>query len=178
MMRFMRRLARGFHRDESGTASVEFALAVPVLMTVFMAAFESGLLMTRSIMLEQSLDMTMRELRLGRIPDPSNDTLKREICSRTVIFEDCEQRIMIEMQRINTTNWSMPSTPVTCVDREEDVQPVTMLQIGQQNDIMMMRVCVVMDPLFPSTGIGLNMPKDAQGGYGLLAYSAFVNEPV
>ncbi len=177
MMRFLRRAARGFHRDESGTASVEFVLAVPVLMTIFMASFESGLLMTRSIMLEQSLDMTMRELRLGNILNPNNATLKAEICSRTVIFDDCEDRIMIEMLRVDTGTWAMPATATQCVDREEDVQPVTMLQIGQQNDIMLMRVCIVMDPMFPMTGLGLGLPKDSQGGYGLTAMSAFVNEP-
>ena len=57
MMRFMKRLARGFRRED-GTASVEFVMVVPVLLTVFMASFESGLLMTRSIMLEQAVDIT------------------------------------------------------------------------------------------------------------------------
>ena len=54
-----------FGRDDKGTAAVEFAMTVPLLLTIFMASFESGFLMVRSIMLEQSVDMTMRELRLG-----------------------------------------------------------------------------------------------------------------
>ena len=47
-------------RREDGTAAMEFVLVIPVIMMIFMASFESGLLMTRSIMLEQSVDMTMR----------------------------------------------------------------------------------------------------------------------
>jgi len=81
------------------------------------------------------------------------------------------------MTRISTANWSLPTTGVSCIDRAEDIQPVTALQIGQQNDIMLVRVCVVQDALFPTTGIGLGLPKDGNGGYGVVAISAFVTEP-
>jgi hypothetical protein len=54
---------------------------------------------------------------------------------------------------------------------------VTQLQIGQQNDVMLVRVCVVQDAMFPTSGIGLGLPKDAQGGYGLVSVTAFVTEP-
>ncbi len=164
-------------RREDGTAAMEFVLAVPLLITIFMASFESGLLMIRSIMLEQSVDMTMRELRLGHYTLPDAALLKAEICKRTVIFKDCEANIMIEMTRISTATWALPSTGVACIDRAEDIQPVTSLQIGQQNDIMLVRVCVVQDALFPTTGIGLGLPKDGEGGYGVIATSAFVTEP-
>ncbi len=176
MMRFMRRLARGFKRED-GTASIEFVMAVPVLMTIFMASFESGLLMTRSIMLEQSVDMTMRELRLGHYNLPTADLLKSEICKRTVIFGDCEANIMIEMTRVSTATWVLPRTNVLCVNRDEDIQPVTALQIGQQNDIMLVRVCVIQDAMFPTSKFGLNLATDSEGGYGLVAVSAFVTEP-
>jgi Flp pilus assembly protein TadG len=175
--RIASRLFAGLRRDE-GTASVEFALMVPLLMMVFMASFESGLLMVRSVMLEQSVDMTMRELRLGHYSQPDAALLKREICSRTVIFKNCNDNIMIEMTRVNTSTWTLPATKVTCVDRSEDIQPVTALQIGQKNDVMLIRVCVTQDAMFPTTGIGLGLPKDTKGGYGLVAVSAFVTEPV
>lgn len=176
MKRLFHRLRRAFGRED-GTAAVEFVISVPLLITIFMASFESGFVMVRSIMLEQSLDMTMRELRLGHYPIPSAQLLKEEICKRSVILTGCEDNIMIEMTRINTTSWTLPTNQVTCVDREEDIQPVTQLQIGQQNDVMLVRVCVVQDALFPTTGIGLGLPKDNQGGYGLVAVSAFVTEP-
>ncbi len=176
MIRLIKHLARGFNRED-GTAAMEFVVAVPLLITIFMASFESGLLMTRSIMLEQSVDITMRELRLGHFTLPDAALLKTEICNRTVIFKDCNANIMIEMTRISTSNWALPSTGIKCVDRAEDIQPVTALQIGQQNDIMLVRVCIVQDALFPTTGIGLGLPKDGKGGYGVIAISAFVTEP-
>lgn len=176
MIALCKRMRRALRRED-GSATLEFVLSVPILITIFMASFESGLLMTRSIMLEQSVDMTMRELRLGHYPLPDAALLKREICKRTVIFKDCESNIMIEMTRVSTTAWSLPRTDVACVDRAEDIQPVTALQIGQQNDVMLIRVCVVQDALFPTTGIGLGLPKDGHGGYGVVAVSAFVTEP-
>lgn len=172
----LRRLGR-FGRDDKGTAAIEFAMTVPLLFAIFMAAFESGFLMVRSIMLEQSVDMTMRELRLGHYPLPTAALLKSEICNRSVILKNCEQNIVIEMTRINTANWALPTNRVACVDREEDINPVTQLQIGQQNDVMLVRVCVVQDAMFPTSGIGLGLPKDSQGGYGLISVTAFVTEP-
>ena len=84
---------------------------------------------------------------------------------------------MIEMRRVSTATWVLPTSPVTCVDREEVIQPVTALQIGQQNDMMVVRVCIAQDAMFPGTGIALNMDLDALGGYALVTTSAFVTEP-
>lgn len=173
----LRRALRRFSRDELGTAAVEFAMTVPLLLAIFMASFESGFLMIRSIMLEQSVDMTMRELRLGHYPIPTAALLKQEICKRSVVLTNCDENIMIEMVRINTATWQLPTSGVACVDREEDIQPVTALQFGQQNDVMLVRVCVTQDAMFPTTGIGLGLPKDSRGGYGLVSVTAFVTEP-
>lgn len=164
-------------RREDGTASMEFVLVIPVIMAIFMASFESGLLMTRSIMLEQSVDMTMRELRLGHFPSVTNKLLKDEICSRTIIFPDCNKNIKIEMERISTTTFDFPQAPDHCINRREVGEPVVSLNAGQQNDLMMVRVCVVMDAMFPSTGIAMKLPLDRDGGYGLVARTAFVTEP-
>lgn len=165
-------------RDEDGTASMEFVLVIPILLSIFMASFESGLLMVRSILLEQSVDMTMRNLRLGHYPGVDADKLKQEICSRTIVFANCEENIMIEMTRVSTSTFAMPATEVACVNREQDVQPVLTLQIGQQNDVMLMRVCIIQDLIFPTTGIGLGLPTDPGGGLGLIAETAFVTEPI
>lgn len=164
-------------RREDGTATMEFVLVIPVIMAIFMASFESGLLMTRSIMLEQSVDMTMRELRLGHYPAVTNWLLKQEICSRTIIFPNCEQNIKIEMQRVSTTAWNFPIAPEHCINRREEGEPVLALNAGQQNDLMMIRVCVVLDAMFPSTGIAMKLQLDRDGGYGLVTRTAFVTEP-
>lgn len=174
----IKRALRRFGLGEAGTAAVEFAMTVPLLIGIFMASFESGFLMIRSLMLEQAVDVTMRELRLGHYPIPSSALLKQEICKRSVILVDCENNITIEMTRVSTTGWALPNSAIACVDREEDILPVTTMHIPpQQNDMMVVRVCVVQDAMFPTTGVGLGLPKDTQGGYGLVSVSAFVTEP-
>lgn len=174
--RFHRALRR-FTRHELGTAAVEFTLSFPLVLFMFIWAVELGLLMTKQVMLEFAVDVAMRELRLGRMENPDSDTLKEDICDNAKIIGTCRDTIMIEMTPINTTTWVMPATPVTCVDREEDVQPVVTYNPGTQNQIMLVRVCVIVEPLFPGTGIGAMLNKDQDGGYGMAALSAFVNEP-
>lgn len=164
-------------RGEDGTASMEFVLVIPLIMTVFMASFESGLLMTRSIMLEQSVDIAMRELRLGHISPVNNFQIKKAICKNAVIFPDCENSMKIQMNRVSTVAWDLPDTPNRCIARREEAEPVLTYNGVSQNDLMVIRVCVVLDAMFPSTGIALNLSMDEDGGYGLVARTAFVVEP-
>lgn len=178
--RLARNLARNlarWKRREDGTAAMEFVLVVPIIMMIFMASFESGLLMTREILLEQSVDMTMRELRLGHYPIVTNVLLKQEICSRTIIFPNCANNISVELDRISTTAWTLPTGQTGCVNSTSPVAPVVTMNTGQDNDLMLVRVCVSLPAIFPGVGLTLSMPLDAAGEYGLMARSAFVVEP-
>ncbi len=177
MTRKFRKQLRAFGREEEGLAAVEFAMSFPFIFLLFIFAVELGLIMTKSVMLEHSLDMAMRDLRLGRMENPSSETLKDDICDRLAIIDNCRSNIMIELLPIDTNSWAMPNQPITCVDREEEIQPVVAFTLGQQNEIMLVRACVLVEPMFQATGIGALLPKDAQGGFGMAAYSAFVNEP-
>ncbi|MDT8856535.1 pilus assembly protein [Paracoccaceae bacterium Fryx2] len=176
MKPFLKRLWSGFSRDD-GVATLEFVLVIPLLTTLFMAAFESGLMRTRFFMLEQAVDTTMRELRIGHLPGVDHDKLKTEICDRTVIFPNCENILKIELRPISRATWALPTTQATCVDRSAAIQPVTEFGTGQSGELMLVRVCATLDAMFPTTGIGLALPKDGNGGYGLVVVSAFVNEP-
>ncbi|MFN4170676.1 MAG: TadE/TadG family type IV pilus assembly protein [Pseudorhodobacter sp.] len=179
--RGLRRLAamlrRRLWRDQKGVASLEFVLMVPLVLIIFMSAFEAGLLMTRYIMLERSLDMTMRNLRLGQYPNPTPDLIKQEVCSRSVVLGNCTANIRIELQPVSTASWNFPTGRTGCVNREEPIQPPTTFNPGQAHQIMLVRVCIAQDTMFPTTGLGLGLAKDPGGAYGLVATSAFVNEP-
>jgi len=164
-------------RHEDGTASLEFAIVVPILLMIFMASFESGMLMIRHSMLEQAVDVTMRDLRIGLIKNPTADLIKQAICGRSTILVNCQKNIHIELTPVSTTSWDFPSAKTECVDRSEVIQPSLNFNPGTANEVMLVRVCVVQDAMFPTTGVGLALPKDASGGYGLVAVSAFVNEP-
>jgi hypothetical protein len=49
--------------------------------------------------------------------------------------------------------------------------------VGGNNELMMVRVCALFRPMFPSTGLGLNLRYDGDGNYAIVATTAFVNEP-
>ena len=76
------RLARAFRRED-GTASIEFVIFVPVVVTIFMASVEAGFYMAKHVMMERGLDMVMRDLRLGKLGKPDHDELRTLICHAT-----------------------------------------------------------------------------------------------
>jgi hypothetical protein len=63
------------------------------------------------------------------------------------------------------------------VDRATQIEPAVTFIPGGENELVLIRVCAVFDPIFPTTGLGLDLPLDPSGGYQLLAMSTFVNEP-
>lgn len=178
MKPFVNRIGR-FWGEEGGVATIEFVMAIPILIAIFSASFESGLFMTREIMLEQSLDIVMRELRLGHYPGTvTTDKLKTEICSRTVVFENCTANLMIELQQISTTTFAFPAAATECRNLSQPMKPSVNLQIGKENELMMVRACIVVQALFPTTGIGLSLTRTSNGGgVEIVAVSAFSNEP-
>jgi hypothetical protein len=188
MIRFLKRKSRAFGREEDGNMTVEFVVVLPMIFSIFMMSFESGLLMMRSVMLERAVDMTVRELRLGQIPNPTSDVLKTRICSRTVIVANCPTAIRIEMLPVNMNVWNMPTTAPGCVDRTQNVQPPENYNPGGQHELMLTRICVLQKAIFPTlglsdkfVGLGKGLTQGQPGGfgeYGLIVMSSFVNEPL
>lgn len=178
MLRRIRQFIRKFRDREDGAVTVEFAIVFPVFMTIFISVFEGGLLMTKLVMLDRGLDVTVRAIRLA--PGSTAIThlaVKEMICENAIILKDCEDNIQIEMVPISTTTWSMPTAAADCIDRESEIEPVVSFSAGDENDIMFIRACVVIEPMFPTAGLGLALTKDASGGVRILATSAFANEP-
>lgn len=176
-MRLSRRI-RDFLAGNAGTSTVEFVLAFPAFMTVFLSVFESGLLMTRQVMLERGLDVTVRAIRTAAPgANITQDTVRQMICDNAGILPDCEDNLLVELVPISTATWTMPDAEAECVDRAEDIEPVVTFDTGGQNQIMFIRACFVVDPFFPTTGLGLALPKDVSGGYHMVATGAFANEP-
>ncbi len=164
-------------RREEGNATIEFALLFPALMVLFLMVVETGVLMIRGVMLDRAVDISMRELRLGTLTPMTHDGLKDSICGNSVIIQNCDDVILIELRPISTDTWTPLSGPTTCVDRSEEVQPVLDFVAGTSNEMMLVRVCAVFDPFFPSSQLAAQIKMDDQGGYALVAMSAYVNEP-
>ena len=107
MIRFLRRIA-GFRDREEGSATIEMVILFPVFMVLFVSSFELGTVMLRQTMLDRSVDMTVRELRLNLVefePDPTltptqqlnvfHDLLRKRICDRTLIVFAIESKAFL-----------------------------------------------------------------------------------
>ena len=167
---------RMFLRNEDGNATLEFVVIFPFLTYLIFTLAEVGTLMARTVMLDRGLDIAMRDVRLGLTENPTVADIRREICTAAFLLNECESSVLLELVPI-TDPTSFPTTPVQCINRTEEIEPATTFDPGVRSQIMFVRACIVVDPLFPGAGIGAMLPTEADGGYAILARSAFVNEP-
>lgn len=178
MRNLFKSLIHSLRSDQSGAASVELVLVFPIFFMVFVSAFEVAMMNARAVMLERATDIVVRDLRLNASgTDPDYDTILTNVCNLTMMIPDCAQTVKIQMNPVDQDNWTTMPSEVDCIKRDEDIEPVIQFVNGQENELMLVRVCAVLDPFFPTVGIGRSMPKDSSGGYIVIASSAFVNEP-
>ena len=170
------RAIRRFFRDKGGNATVEFAIIAPIYLAAVLSVFEAGWLMTKNMMLERGLDQTIRDIRLGTSGLTSHDEFKDSICTYSRILKDCADTMVLEVTPILSAA-DIPSANAVCTDRTTPAPPSVGFNLGQRSDIMYVRACVIVDPLMPGLGLGLQLPKDNSGGFQMIAFSAFVNEP-
>lgn len=176
--RLARRLARAFRRED-GTATLDFVIMMPVFVTVFLSCFEVGILTVRHSMLDRGVDLAVRDLRLGAWPNPTADFLKQEICSHTGgVIADCENQLLLELITVPTTTWAVPDGNNKCIDRDEEIQPAISFDPGVENQMVLIRACLLVDPFFPGTTQALALvEKFGDKGIQLVSTSGFVNEP-
>lgn len=174
--RILREAAVALWHDTSGTATIEFVIVAPVLLYMIFSLGEAGVVMTRAAMLDRGLSIAVRDLRLGLTPGATHDAIKDKICEAAFLLGDCRDALLLELLPVPNVA-SFPGNAVNCIDRTSDVEPVTNFRPGGRSKIMLVRACVVVDPLFPGVGLGAMLPKDASGGYVIVAQSAFMNEP-
>lgn len=168
---------RRFAQCEGGNATVEFVMVVPFMFIIFFSAMEGGMLSTQHVALERGLDLAVRDVRIGQLSNPDHTKLAKQICDYAVIIKDCEQNIRLEMMTADPRNWAAPSKIVRCVDRSEDGSPVIDITNGLNNQLMILRACVLFDPMTPGSGLGKALPKESEGAYALVATSSYVMEP-
>jgi hypothetical protein len=164
-------------QDEEGTATIPFLLFMPFFMMLVCSSVEMGMMMVRTVMLERAVDMSVRGLRLGFWSPPTHDELKRTICNQAGLIPDCMRALLIELRPVDKTTWQPLGSGPTCVDRSQPIQPVTTFVAGGENDMMLLRACAKVRPLFPAFGAGAGFPKDGYGTVAIVSSTAFVNEP-
>ena len=168
---------KSFTRNESGSGSIELLLAFPAAMFFFTAAYETGQIGLKNVMLERAVDVTVRQVRIGAIPQPTHDELKEAICDTAAIIPDCLNQVKLEMERKDPRAWTPLAEGRDCVDRAETSEPVFNFNTGGNNDLMVLRACALIDPVLPTSGIGLAVSQEEGESLALVTTSSFVVEP-
>ena len=84
-------------RSEEGNATIEFVMLFPIIMVLFLSVIEMGLMMTRYMMFERALDLSVREMRLDTEANYTQDSLRDAICTETLIARHCRKTLTLEM---------------------------------------------------------------------------------
>jgi hypothetical protein len=146
-----------FLRDEGGSAVIEFIFVFPTVFMLFAASVESSMYMVKYVMFDRSIDLVVRNLRLGVYGKAfTHQQLKEKICENGMMVgskSQCMNAMKIWMKPIDTGNFAMGSTTAACVDKANEINVGEPLPAdwatGTDNNIMLMRVCMKEWPMFP-----------------------------
>ena len=132
----LRHAVKRYIRDESATATMELVIMFPLMMIVFIAAFESAMILTRQIILERTLDMSVRVLRLAQGVITDAVEVRNSMCSNTILLPNCEELLTIDLQLVDTDTYDMPSNEEICAGRGNNIviAPDNTFDIGGSNE--------------------------------------------
>lgn len=178
MSKRMTHMLRRFCRNEAGSVeTISFVIWMPVILMVLMLATEIAAYSARATMLERSLDKVVRDIRLGTGIAPQHDEIKDMICDRAAILPNCKANLRLEMVQRDPRNWRALPGSVDCLDASLPVTPVRSFVNGANNELMVLRACAKVSPIFPITWWIEAMQKDGAGDIALVTSTAFVQEP-
>lgn len=176
VFRFLHPLAR-FARRRDGSATVEFVIMFPLVMTVLMMGAEAGWISVQRVALDRAVDLSVRDVRLGALPvDTSHNAFRTHVCAHARMLNNCEERLLLEMRAISTSNWQFPATQNDCIDLAANIAPVTAFSVGSGSSVMYLRACYLVQPFFPTSSMGLRLTLDSSNMFALRTTTGFVNE--
>ena len=171
------RQLRRFIRGERGNVTIEFVFYTVVLFGLLGAGVEMGSINLRRALLERAVDVAVRDIRLGTGNIPSYWNVKKKMCREASFSGDCENNLMLEMVQVDPRNFTKLDDEAQCSNAREDPKPVRNFVNGQENDLMVLRVCAMIDPIFPTTGLGKSLGTGPGGQFSLVSTTVFVQEP-
>jgi len=119
----------------------------------------------------------VRDLRLGKPEYRDPAVLKAALCAEALLLTDCDANMKLEMGPVATRGFTYLEGSPDCIDRTQTTNPVINFTSGSNNEMMLIRFCYLLDPIFPAVGLGKALPPVVNGGYKMMASTFFVNEP-
>lgn len=172
----LRNISR-FFRKEDANATVEFVIVFPLIVLIFVAAFETAMLLTRQVMMERALDSAVRYMRLTSGVSVTHNAIRDNICENSPILIDCQNSLLLDLRVIDQDSYNLPDYHTLCVDRSGTVNPANEFNPGADNELMLIRTCALVDRILPISGLGLDLTRDDTGAIHITAATIFVNEP-
>lgn len=177
MTRYLISKLRRFTKRQDGSVTVEFAIMIPFYLGLMLSSVELGMMTLRYSYLERSLDQVVRDIRLSTGAPTTHQEIVDAVCAQAAVIPNCAENLKLEMVVRDPRNWQDLSNETICTDRSEEVQPLTTFENGSQNDLVVLRACAKVTPIFPTSMIGSAVQKDGAGDYSLVVLNAFVQEP-
>lgn len=175
-----------FFRDTSGAATLEFVVLVPFLMIVIFMFAEIGILTGRKVLLKRGVSIASRDIRLGDTLDET--AFRTTVCENAFLINSCIDELRVEMIPHDVAAGQNPNATVYCPNRfpEPDAEPpVNNYTNGVDGDIMIIKACLIVNPVFPGAAFAAGLPwawlepglTSADGaGYAIIARSAVMVE--
>lgn len=168
-----------FHRED-GVATIEFVAMFPMALMILFMAGESAVVNLRKTNLDRALEMTIREVRLGIVNNPTSSSLRSAICQRMGDPRNCSRDLTLELNVVDPlkTNLVVPSLTATCVNRSAAINTTPNFNAGTANQLVLVRACYVIDVIFPTSVSSITVADSAGTEHRLISTTAFVNEPL
>ncbi|MFU8883216.1 MAG: TadE/TadG family type IV pilus assembly protein [Rhodobacterales bacterium] len=166
-------------RREGGNATIEFVILFPMFVFLLVSSVEIGMITYRHTLLDRAIDLTVRDIRLGTGSAPQYEDIRNTICDRAAVIPNCRDNVKIEMIRMDLRAWAPPPADYDCIDHAETVQPVRTFTNGMENEMILLRICAMFEPIFPLAGLGRDLKTNSANGYtAMVSATAFVQEPI
>lgn len=180
MKKLLNQISR-FRKGESGVTSTEFIIIAPLFMMMLLNAIELGVINLRQITLESRLDSAMRVVRINTGAGYTHNDIRDMICENAPLLVECKQNLRLEMVTNDPRHYTELPAQVDCVDRSVPPSEVSddelNFTLGNSNELVIVRACLLYDPIIPTSGIALTRTADASGRSAHVAVSAFTQEP-
>ena len=169
-----------FHKNRDGAAAVEFALIAPMFFALIFSILEAGYFFFVSSAVDQASARAARLIRTGQAQSddtPINrEAFFNEICNVVQKFGDCNDRLTVDVTRFSDFgDLAADLTAPVCRDADDETIDDIPYNIGNEREIVRVRVCFLHKSINPA--LGLDLAETDDGYRKLISVAIFRNEP-
>jgi len=123
----------------------------------------------------------MRTVRINTGVQYTHNDIKAMICENAPMLGNCDADLRLEMIPNDPRSYTAMPPYVDCVDSRYDTGAtqniVRNFHLGNANELVVVRACLLYDPILPGSMMALSRARDENGKSAMVAVSAFTQEP-